>query len=283
VFWPMEAIGFVRRSTFPQLMVAGGCAAFCFVFAALAAYGKPGLGIGQGFYLAIALVALSAGPGTGAAAGLTATFLYVVALSIGSRAAFDGAFSLPVAIRLASYVAVGVTIGYVARSGRRMLARSLRVLDELLLLAGREVEGGALSSSGFEAAVQRGVAAGWPFALLIGEVRPLGSGGSLGLEDDGSIEALRVARLCLPADCALARTGHSRIAILISEERAAGSRELCVHLQDELNERGWATNFALAAYPEDGTEMMTLLQTAIERLHASRASRGSIAGARLPI
>ena len=65
-----------RRLSVPQRLEASGALVYALVFVLLVLYGRPGLGLGQGFYLAIVLVALASGPWTGAAAGLLAALLF---------------------------------------------------------------------------------------------------------------------------------------------------------------------------------------------------------------
>ena len=116
----------------------------------------------------------------------------------------------------------------------------------------------------------RRIGFGWPFAILIGEVRrPDRPSERVPAESpsDDLQKAVRDAASCLPSGYPLARAGRSRIAVVIPEGTATSSLEVSSELSDQLEQRGWWAAYTHASYPENGTEMMPLLQTAIERLH----------------
>jgi hypothetical protein len=101
------------------------------------------MGIGQGFCLAVILAAAATSPLVGAAAGAGALFLYELGIhDHGDHpglafADFDRA---PALSHLATYVAVGVVTGFLARRVRLMLAQSLFMLEELVDIANERVE-----------------------------------------------------------------------------------------------------------------------------------------------
>ena len=110
------------------------------VFALLLAYGRPGLGIGEGFFVPVILAAAATSAPEGALAGVGALFLYELAIHGGlSWADFDTA---PALTRFISYVAAGVVVGFLAQRVRRMLAQSLFVLEDLVELAHVRLEEG---------------------------------------------------------------------------------------------------------------------------------------------
>jgi len=138
----------------PQLLLVAASANAALVFGLQLALGRPGLGIGQGFYVSVVLAALATGPLLGATAGAAALVLSVAGLLGHGTLAWSGVVAWPTGIRLVSYVAAGAIVGYVAARGRRLLAESLAHLESLLVLATRyaeeaaapERDAGALSS-----------------------------------------------------------------------------------------------------------------------------------------
>ena len=171
-------------------------------------------------------------------------------------------------IRLLSYILAGATVGYFATQGRRMLADSLHVLDELLDLTRREVVTASLTSEGLEAAINRRIAAGKPFGLLVGE--------TVGRRkrDD---ELRRTARLLgaeLHPDDQLSRLGPSRFAILVSARAPGRAREMSEHLERTLQAERTPITFGWAVYPQEGTEALALFGAAVDRLQARRLIRG---------
>ena len=121
--------------TIPQRLLIVSAFAYGGVFAAVLAYGRPGLGIGQGFFLAVILAAAATSAPLGALAGAGALFLYELGIHNGTGLTWDD-FAHPSALtRLVTYVAAGAVTGFLARRGRLMLAQSLHVLEELVELA----------------------------------------------------------------------------------------------------------------------------------------------------
>lgn len=134
---------YVGTVTIPQRLLIASAVTYGGVFALLLAFGRPGLGIGQGFCLAVILAAAATSPMVGAVAGAGALFLYE--LGIHDRGGHPGlAFGdfdhAPALSHLATYVAVGVVTGFLARRVRLMLAQSLFVLEELVDIANERVE-----------------------------------------------------------------------------------------------------------------------------------------------
>lgn len=121
--------------TIPQLLLIFSAVAYGIVFAALLAYGRPGLGIGQGFYVAVILAAGATSPALGALAGAGALFLYELAIHDRAGLTWIDFAHASALTRLATYVAAGVLTGFLARRGRLMLAQSLHVLEELVEIA----------------------------------------------------------------------------------------------------------------------------------------------------
>ncbi|HET7568480.1 MAG TPA: hypothetical protein VFJ91_10840 [Gaiellaceae bacterium] len=128
----------LRSVSVPQRLLVGATVAYAGVFVLLVAYGRPGLGVSQGFYVPIVLAALATDAATGALAGLTALGLYVVAELLSGRETLASTLAAGTGIRLASFVAAGLIVGWFATRARRLVADSLHVLDDLLALNGVE-------------------------------------------------------------------------------------------------------------------------------------------------
>jgi hypothetical protein len=129
--------------TIPQRLLIASALTYGAVFALLLAYGRPGLGIGQGFCIAVILAAAATSPVVGAVAGAGALFLYELGIhDHGDHPglAFGDFDHAPALSHLATYVVVGVLTGFLARRVRLMLAQSLFVLEELVDIANERVE-----------------------------------------------------------------------------------------------------------------------------------------------
>lgn len=132
----MAAVRTVWRGySIPQWMLAASLAAYGVTFVLLAAYGRPGLGISGGFYVAVLLAAAATGPVSGGLAGIAALVLYELAIHRTQGLAWPDFDSAPALTHLAGYLGVGLLTGFLALRARRMLAQSLYVLEDLLELA----------------------------------------------------------------------------------------------------------------------------------------------------
>ena len=141
-------VPFARRVlagvTIPEQLLIASAVTYGVVFALLLEYGRPGLGIGEGFFVAVILAAAATSPLLGAVAGLGALFLYELAVHDGSGLAWSDFGHAPALVRLAAYVAAGVVTGFLARRLRRMLAESLFLLEELADIAYDRVDWASL-------------------------------------------------------------------------------------------------------------------------------------------
>lgn len=129
--------------TIPQRLLIASAITYGVVFALLLAFGRPGLGIGQGFCIAVILAAAATSPAVGAVAGAGALFLYELGIhdhAYHPGLTFGDFDHAPALSHLATYVAVGVITGFLARRVRLMLAQSLYVLEELVDIANERVE-----------------------------------------------------------------------------------------------------------------------------------------------
>lgn len=246
----LERISVSRRLEAAALFV------YAVVFALLLEYGRPGLGISQGFYLAIVLFALSAGPVTGVAAGVLAALLCAIASAVHGHVI--GSALEPLGIRLAAFTLAGFAVGHFAQRGRTMLAESFHVLDDLLRLARRDVDTGVLTPDGLSARIAQRVDQSAPFAVLVGEL--------LTSSDGASRDALRTLAAALHADSEIARVGLSRVAIVTPADAAEDARQVARRLEHVLGR----STFGWAFHPQDGDEPLSLFGAASERLQTRR-------------
>jgi hypothetical protein len=148
-------------------LLVGGVACYAVVFALFSVAERPGLGIGHGYYVAIALVALASNALGGAAAGLLATLLYAAGMYVTPRVPVANIATVATVIRLVTYVTVGTVIGHYAARSRTLIVRAEELMEELRLLAARDVVTGLPNQRSFEQAVNSRIAAGAPFALVL--------------------------------------------------------------------------------------------------------------------
>jgi hypothetical protein len=243
----------LARVSIPRRLEATALVVYAVVFVLLIAFGRPGLGISQGFYLAIVLVALAGGAVSGIAAGVLATLLCAIAAA--RNGGVFGSTVEPLAIRLAAFTTAGFAVGYFASRGRQMLAESLHVLDEILGLARREVATGAITAEGLHARIAHRAELSWPFAVLVGETA------------DGSDATLRAAMRAIAAaagpDSDIARVGRARLAVVVPAETVDEAQQAARALELAIGTRvGWAL------HPQDGDEPLSLFGVASERLQA---------------
>jgi hypothetical protein len=133
--------------TIPQRLLIASAVVYGAVFALLVEYGRPGLGIGEGFFVAVILAAAATGPLLGGLAGLGALFLFELAIHEQAGLVWPDFDHPPALVRLVAYVSAGVVTGFLARRLRLMLAQSLSVLEELVDLAYGRIDWASLESS----------------------------------------------------------------------------------------------------------------------------------------
>lgn len=124
-----------REISIPQRLLIASALAYGGVFALLLEYGRPGLGVGEGFFVPVILAAAATSAPEGALAGLCALVLYELAINQDRGLAWTDFTRTPALTRLASYVAAGLVVGFLSNRVRRMLAQSLFVLEDLMELA----------------------------------------------------------------------------------------------------------------------------------------------------
>jgi GGDEF domain-containing protein len=256
-----------RTASLPQRLVVAAMVGYAAVFSVVAVYGRPSLGIGQGFYVPVVLAALATGPVIGALAGFAAIVLYDVALLLNGSVT-SSAIAANTPIRLVSYVLAGATVGYFATQGRRMLADSLHILDEMLDLTRRDLVTASLTSEGLEQSINQRIAAKHPFGLLVGETVGRRT------HDDELRRTARLLSAQLHPDDQLARLGPSRFAILVASRSPGRARQTSEHLERTLQSEDAPITFGWAVYPQEGREALELFSAAVDRLQARRLIRG---------
>lgn len=262
---------------FPRRLEAGAVVAFALVFAMLVLYGKPGLGLGQLFFVPILLMALAGGRRAGIVAGAIASILYVAALVLRAPWTPETIVSMRSVIHFASYVVAGAIAGTFAGRARGLLGESLHMLDVLLAVARRDIESGAASAQGLDAAVAQRVARAWPFALLVGELEPAPEERKRAPAEDGGAEVREAVRMLsrhFGPGGEVARTGPTRLVVLSSATSPTQARDVASAAERVLDEGGRRATFGWAWYPTEGADGLSLLQSASERLYARRIVRG---------
>ena len=246
-----------------RLFLATAAAIYALVFVAFLAVEHPGLGLGHFYYLAIALIALGWGPAWGAAAGGLATALYSVGVYFNQTVPSSEILTLATPIRMVNYVAIGTLMGWFAAHYRSANA-------ELQILAQRDLVTGLPNTRAFELAIDRRLTADAPFALLVGDLDPIG----LGEDRDRALRLLADTLAgVLGADTDVARVGAEELAVLTPCESLEQAAQLALRLERTLCETGALVTFGWSAYPREGENALTLYRAADERLYARRVLR----------
>ena len=228
---------------------------------------RPGLGIGHFFYVPIALGAFASGPLLGGLAGVLAAVLYNVGIIVNPHLDSTLEFEQTV-IRLVTFVALGVLIGLFARRNRSLV-------EELSRLADRDSITGLPNTRVFQTAIERRLAAGEGFVLLVGDIDELRVVNKNGRE--GGDDALRrlADRLILAKRDGdeVARVGGDEFAVLSADD-GTDARSLAISTESQLRLSGEAVTFGWATYPQDGTNALALYRAADERLYARKVAGG---------
>ena len=257
------------------------CAGLCYALTlgAFLVYERPGLGLGHFYYVAIALAAMAMGPRIGVAAGLLATALYATGVVINPHIQSHEVLREGTLTRAFTYVTIGGLIGWFASRNRAML-------DELRVLAERDVLTGLPNTRAFEAAITRRLSAKSPFALLLADMDALKDFN----RDEGFTagnDALRrlADRLAssLGPDDDIARVGSDEFAILVAVQRSSDAQQIAAKLERILaSERAKAT-LGWAVHPHEGDNALALYRAASERLYARKVMRSYLRPVPAPV
>jgi hypothetical protein len=143
--------------TIPQRLLIASAAVYGLVFVLLVQFGRPGLGIGEGFFVAVILAAAATSPAGGAVAGLGALLLYELAIHHRTGLGLNDFAHAPALTRFVAYVSAGIVTGFLAQRLRRMLAQSLNMLEELSDIAYGRIDWAALDAARAQDASPDGV------------------------------------------------------------------------------------------------------------------------------
>jgi hypothetical protein len=179
-----------------QRLVGVSVFGFAAVFALSVFADRPGLGVAHGFYIPIGLAAMAAGLLGGVTAGLIATVLYALAVVINPHIPPSDVPTLATAIRMVSFVGVGAMVGHFAAANRELVANTLKLVEELKVLAKRDGITGLPNTRGFEDAINRRLGDRSPFLLLVGDAVQVREGRGSGSPEDIT-ERLRAVALQL--------------------------------------------------------------------------------------
>lgn len=251
-------------------MLVCASASFAIVFLAFIVYEQPGLGLAHFFYLSVALTAMATGPRLGAAAGIAATMFYVCGVLLNSNIPSTEVLTGSTAIRLMTFVSIGALIGQFASRNRAMV-------DELRVLAERDVLTGLPNTRAFEAAITKRLETGRPFALLLADMDALKELNQEAGPSAGNEALRRVAdRLSrsLSAEDQIARVGSDEFAVLASVATLDEAAELSTRLEWVLSSQGTKATFGWAVHPQEGENALAIYRAANERLYARKVMRG---------
>jgi diguanylate cyclase (GGDEF)-like protein len=253
-----------------QFLLVCATASFAIVFLAFVIYEQPGLGLAHFFYFCVALTAMATGPRTGAAAGVAATALYVTGILANEEIPSTDVLTGSTVIRFVTFVSIGALIGFFASRNRSML-------DELRILAERDVLTGLPNTRAFEAAITKRLETGRPFGLLLADMDALKelnqeAGPSAGNEALRQV-ADRLSRSLAPED-QIARVGSDEFAVLASTSTLDEAAELSTRLEWVLSSQGTKATFGWAVHPQEGENALALYRAASERLYARKVMRG---------
>lgn len=240
------------------MLLAFGGATYALVFAAIWAFERPGLGLGRFFFVGVILLALAGGTRSGAAGGLGASALYAVAVLLSPRLADDRLLDWAMAIRVATFVGVGILVGYIAGQQRVLT-------DHLRLLAERDSVSGLPRTRAFEAEITARLDSREPFGLLLGDL------GSIGDDELHRLPAL-LGRAFRPGDT-VARVGPDQFAVLAACRSSEEAGRLAALFESVFTAETLDVTLGWAASPQEGTNALTLVRAADERLYARRLIR----------
>jgi diguanylate cyclase (GGDEF)-like protein len=251
-----------------RLLVLVSAFVFAGVFSALVVFERPGLGIGHFFYVAIALLALAVGPWYGAAGGILATSLFSAAVTLNHDVPTQELFTIATPIRLVTYVSIGALLGWFAEHYKTALA-------ELQVLAERDWLTGLPSMRGFEKAIDRRLATGQPFGLVLANVdgfeQMTGRNGTTA--DDALRDVAEALGTALSPEDDIARIGGAEFAILCAADSVLEASRYANRLEQAVAGAPHPITVGWAGSPGEGRNALSLYRAADERLYARRILR----------
>jgi diguanylate cyclase (GGDEF)-like protein len=257
----------LRRSRHLWLVMAA--CSYAAVFGAFVLLERPGLGIGHFFYVPICLVALATDAFVGAAAGIVAGGIYVLAVEAAPHVV--AAPLTPVtAIRTATFVTVGVLVGWFAHRNRQLV-------ELLREHAHTDFVTGVANVRAFDQELSARCAAGAPFTLVLFDVdglRRVNEVHGHGAGDDAlRVVAAELTR-CASRNRFVARVGGDEFAVL-TELEPSEVPALTALLNAALAPDELALTSGATSLPADGDSGVELFRKADDRLFAAKLLRSN--------
>jgi diguanylate cyclase (GGDEF)-like protein len=251
----------------PRILLGLSAVGYAATTTAFIVLERPGLGVGHFFYIPILLLAVATGPVAGALGGMLATVLYIVGIYVNPHVP-STLEALQTLMRLSTFAIVGGLVGWFARDNRRLV-------HELERLASRDALTGLPNTRAFEAAIDRRLAAGETFALLVGDVDALAalSDGNREIADDLLRRLADVLSAAKRTGDDVARIGDDEFAIL-SRLHVHDARTYAGDLERLLALSGVSVTFGWATHPRDAATALGLYRAAEERLYTRKITRG---------
>ena len=160
------------------------------------------------------------------------------------------------------------------------------MLDELRVLAERDILTGLPNTRAFESAITRRLADKRKFALLLADMDALKDFN----RDEGFTagnDALRrlADRLAssLGPDDDIARVGSDEFAILVSIQRPDDAQRLAEKLERILADERAKATMGWAVHPDEGDNALALYRAASERLYARKVMRSYLRPVPVPV
>jgi diguanylate cyclase (GGDEF)-like protein len=262
-----------------RLLTIAALVSAAVIFGAFLLYERPGLGIGHFYYLSIALAALAGGPRFGTLAGVVATSLYAAGVVLNVRVPSNELLTAGTITRGFTYITIGALIGWFASRNRAMV-------DELRVLAERDVLTGLPNTRAFESAINRRLTAGRTFALLLADMDALKDfnreEGFTAGNDALRRLADRLANSLGPEDD-IARVGSDEFAILVSAPNSDAAGQIAARLEQSLADDHTKATLGWAAFPQEGDNALALYTAASERLYSRKVMRSYLRPVHEPV
>ncbi len=250
-------------------------------FALFWMFERPGLGIAYGYIVAIILAGLAGGALRSAFVGLFCTLLYALGVYLNPYVPVAGLPTVAMAIRALTFISVGVVVGFYASRSRALTTRLSVLMEELRVLADRDILTSLPNTRAFEVAVAARLESAQPFVLLVGDLDGLKRINQASGYDEGNEVLQRVAESLirlLPSACDVARIGGDEFAVLVACERLEDASRLASRIERDLGSEAARVTFGWAMFPNEATTALSLYRIADERLYARKLFRGERRG-----
>ena len=150
------------------------------------------------------------------------------------------------------------------------------MLDEMRVLAERDVLTGLPNTRAFETAITRRLADGRPFALLLADMDALKDFNREEGFTAGNDALRRLADQIIKSlgpDDDVARVGSDEFAILAAVRNSDGAAQLAAKLERMLADDRTKATLGWAVHPQEGDNALALYRAASERLYARKVMR----------